>query len=67
MMKSNQNDKLTQWMLFLDNPNNKEVLEIMNKNEEIKEAIDELEEISKDKELRLIAELKEKAIRDEEI
>ena len=65
MMKSNQNDKLTQWMLFLDNPNNKEVLEIMNKNEEIKEAIDELEEISKDKELRLIAELKEKAIRDE--
>ena len=64
-MKSNQNDKLAQWMLFLDNPNNKEVLEIMNKNEEIKEAIDELEEISKDKELRLIAELKEKAIRDE--
>ncbi len=51
MMKSNQNDKLTQWMLFLDNPNNKEVLEIMNKNEEIKEAIDELDEISKDKEL----------------
>ena len=65
MMESNQKDKLTQWMLFLDNPNNKEVLEIMNKNEEIKEAIDELEEISKDKELRLIAELKEKAIRDE--
>ena len=65
MMKSNQNDKLTQWMLFLDNPNNKEVLEIMNKNEEIKEAMEELEEISKDKELRLIAELKEKAIRDE--
>ena len=37
----------------------------MNKNEEIKEAMEELEEISKDKELRLIAELKEKAIRDE--
>lgn len=65
MMKSNEKDKLTQWMLFLDNPNNKEVLEIMNKNEEIKEAMQELEEISKDKELRLIAELKEKAIRDE--
>ncbi|MCI8345240.1 MAG: Rpn family recombination-promoting nuclease/putative transposase [Clostridia bacterium] len=65
MMESNQKDKLTQWMLFLDNPNNKEVLEIMNKNEEIKEAMEELEEISKDKELRLIAELKEKAIRDE--
>ena len=64
-MESNQKDKLTQWMLFLDNPNNKEVLEIMNKNEEIKEAMEELEEISKDKELRLIAELKEKAIRDE--
>ena len=65
MMKSNQNDKLTQWMLFLDNPNNKEVLEIMNKNEEIKEAMEELEEISKNEELRLIAQLKEKAIRDE--
>ena len=37
----------------------------MDKNEEIKEAMEELEEISKDEELRWIAELKEKAIRDE--
>ncbi len=65
IIEKQPNDKLIQWMLFLDNPNNKEVLEIMDKNEEIKEAMEELEEISKDEELRWIAELKEKAIRDE--
>ena len=58
-------NQLAQWVLFLDNPNKKEVLNIMTKNENIKEAMEELEEISKDKQLRRIAELKEKAIRDE--
>ena len=37
----------------------------MEDNKEIKEAMNELEKISKDKELRRVAELREKAIRDE--
>ena len=38
----------------------------MKKNEEIKEAMEDLERLSKIKKLRRIAQLKEKAIRDEE-
>ena len=34
----NKNNAKAQWMLFLDDPNSKEVREIMEKNEEIKEA-----------------------------
>lgn len=37
----------------------------MKENEEIKEAMEELEEMSKDEELRRVAELVEKGIRDE--
>lgn len=51
--------------MFLNDPNESEVSQIMEENREIKEAMDELEKISKDKELRRIAELREKAIRDE--
>lgn len=53
------------WVMFLNDPNESEVSQIMEENREIKEAMDELEKISKDKELRRIAELREKAIRDE--
>lgn len=38
----------------------------MQYNKEIKEAMNELEKISEDEELRMIAELREKAIRDEQ-
>ena len=58
-------DSLTQWMLFLDNPKSEEVQEIMKKNDNIKKAVDEFDKITKDKELRRIAELREKAILDE--
>ena len=37
----------------------------MEENKEIKRAMNELKELSEDEELRLIAELREKAIRDE--
>lgn len=63
--KERQESKVSQWMMFLDNPNSKEVAEIMDKNKEIKEAREELEQVSGDYELRRIAELKEKYIRDE--
>ena len=65
ILEKEPNDKLAQWMQFLDNPNEREVFKAMEKNEEIKEAMEELEEVSKIKQLRRIAELKDKAIRDE--
>ena len=50
-IKNKGNEKL-QWMLFLDNPNSKEVQEIMDENEE-------------DEKLKRLAELRERAIMDE--
>lgn len=61
----NHDDKISQWMLFLDNPNSQEVSNIMDNNKDIKEAAEELKEVSGDYEIRRIAELKEKYIRDE--
>ena len=61
----NKLDKKAQWMLFLDNPNSREVKEIMEKNNDIKDAVIEVHERSKDEQLRRLAELKEKAIMDE--
>ena len=65
ILEKEPNDKLAQWVQFLDNPNEREVFKTMENNEEIKEAMKELEEVSKIKQLRRIAELKDKAIRDE--
>ena len=61
----NSYDKISQWMLFFDNPNSKEVSHIMNENNYIKKATEELKQVSGDYEIRRIAELREKAIRDE--
>ena len=49
-------NEIAQWMMFLDNPNSKEVYEIMDKNENIKNARNELKQVSGDYELRRIAE-----------
>ena len=65
MLERNKEDELAQWITFLDNPNRVEELKIMESNKEIKKAMEELEEISQDRDLRRIAELKDKAIRDE--
>ena len=46
------NDEVLQWMLFLDNPEKKEVARIMEENKNIKEAKEELERISQDDILR---------------
>ncbi len=66
ILKKEPTNELVQWVMFLNNPNESEVSKIMNENKEIKEAMNELEKISQDKELRRIAELREKAIRDEQ-
>jgi len=50
--------------MFLDNPNSQEVVNIMEKDKDIKTAGEKLKYLSKDEEIRRIAELKEKARRD---
>ena len=55
-------DAVLQWMMFLDNPNKEEVTKIMEKNEDIKEAKEELNQLSRDETLRRIA-LKEELLR----
>ena len=65
VLEKEANNEIAQWMMFLNNPNEEEVSEIMQKNEEIKKAMDKLYELSQDEELRRVAELREKAIRDE--
>jgi predicted transposase/invertase (TIGR01784 family) len=49
----------------LDNPNNEGVMEMKKKNEDIAEALWKLEDISEDKKLRRMAQLKERWERDE--
>ena len=66
MYKIEPNNAICQWMLFLDNPNQKEVVQIMKENKDINKAIDELEQVSGNEKLRRIAELKEKYKRDEQ-
>lgn len=61
----NKKNKKAQWMLFLDDPNSEEVLDIMKKNEEIKEAVVKVHKMSKDEQLQRLADLKLKAIMDE--
>ena len=58
-------NKTYQWLMFLDNPNSKEVGAIMKDNKEIKSIADTLEQVSGDERLRRIAELKEKAMLDD--
>ena len=64
ILKKEPKNELAQWVMFLNDPNESEVSQIVKENNEIKEAMDELEKISKDEELRIVAELREKAIRD---
>ena len=63
--KEAKKNKLMEWMLFIDNPNDGEVLEIMKTNKEIEEAMQKLEEIQSDEEMMRIIDLRKKAIWDE--
>lgn len=58
MLEKNPNDRIAQWMMFFDNPNGREVPNIMKTNKEIEEAMKKLEEISADEELRRIINMK---------
>lgn len=63
--EQDRENKISQWMMFLDDPNDKEVDDIMAKNTDIRKALEQLEQVSGDEKLQRIAELREKAIRDE--
>ena len=60
------NDKLHKWLMFLANPGGKEIEELVKSDGEIKEAMDILYEISGDKESIMLANMREKALMDEQ-
>ena len=53
--KTNRENGALQWMMFLENPEDVEVTKIMEENENIKEAKEELDRISQDDILRRMA------------
>ena len=65
MGKENNNDKLLDWLYFLENPECERVTKKMEENENLKEAVNRLNTLSEDEYLQRIADLREKAIRDE--
>ena len=50
--EKNKKDEVLQWMMFLENPEDVEVAKIMEENEDIKKAKEELDRISQDDLLR---------------
>ena len=60
------NNKLHKWLTFLSNPTGEEIEEFMKTDGEIKEAMDVLYKISGDKEAIMLAEMREKAMMDEQ-
>ncbi len=60
-----KDEKLLEWLSFLENPESNEVISYMEKNENMKKAKEKLNTLSTNDELRILAELREKAIRDE--
>ena len=63
--EKNKQNKKAQWALFINDPNNKEVGEIMKSNEDIEEAVVTVHKMTEDEKMRRIADLREKAILDE--
>ena len=63
--KQARDEKLIEWLKFLENPESKEVQGYMKKNENMKEAREKLDKMSKDEKVRKMAELRQKALMDE--
>ena len=62
--KSNEDDKLLQWIMFLLNPESEEVDNIMVKNKKIEEAKKELLSLSQNEESQRIADFRQRDLRD---
>ena len=58
-------DKLLDWLYFLENPKSERVTEKMKENENLKEAVKKLDNLSEDEKMQRIADLRQKAIMDE--
>ena len=65
ILEKEVHNRIAQWLTFINNPNTERVEEIMKENEEVKKAKSVLHIMSKDEELKRLAELKEKWERDE--
>ena len=63
--RQEEDEKLIEWLKFLENPESKEVQGYMKKNENMKEAREKLDKMSKDEKVRRMAELRQKALMDE--
>ena len=63
--EKNKNNKKAQWALFINDPNTKEVEEIMKENKDIEEAIVTVHKMTEDEKRRRWADLRENAIMDE--
>ena len=60
-----QEEELVKWLEFIENPESKKVEKYMKENKEMKEAKEKLKVMSEDERMQILAELREKAIRDE--
>ena len=60
ILEKEGNNRIAQWLAFIDNPNDKGVKKIMEENEEVKKAESVLHEMSEDEKLQRLAELREK-------
>ena len=63
--EKDKTNKKAQWMMFINDPNEGEVQEIMNENKEIEEAVVVIKEMTEDEKLERLAMLRQKAIMDE--
>ena len=66
MYEKDKNNKKAQWLMFLENPESKEVKEIMGRNQGISEAVIEIHKMSEDEKMERLEYLREKAILDGE-
>lgn len=62
--KFDKKRKIDQWLLFLDYSQRELISQIMEENENVKEAEEKLDQIKKDKHLQYLAWLREKQILD---
>ncbi len=65
ILEKEPENKLAQWMMFMDNPNKEEVSRIEEENDDIKKAMDELRQMCNDEELQRLAWYEEKWEHDE--
>ena len=66
MYEKDKNNEKAQWLMFLENPESREVKEIMEKNQGISEAVIEIHKMSEDEKMERLEYLREKAILDGE-